>query len=253
MRTDPRSTTRHRNRLFTLLLVLSSATVAVGAASAAESANDSSEVRRPSDIRLEERLYVRLLRSPSLAGSDLTVSVGEGHVVLEGEVADENLRERVHRIVRRARGVVSVADRLRLAPDEVAARRDVEVSDESLAERVARTLVDTHFSYALPQEQWLFGWEVDGYAWEFDVDVDDGHVTLEGTVPTYGSILDSLRTAWKVPGVRAVHNGLRVEWDDGWEGPITLPDGSGWSPLGRRPAPYGPYDDTSGRRGERGP
>jgi hypothetical protein len=55
--------------------------------------------------------------------------------------------------------------------------------------------------------------EVDGYAWEFDVEADDGVVTLEGDVDSYQDISEAVSAVRTIPGVKAVNAELRVNYD----------------------------------------
>ena len=71
-------------------------------------------------------------------------------------------------------------------------------------------LANETFPWAEAEEEWFFGWEIDGYNWEFDVDVDDGVVTLEGEVDSYSDISEAIQAVRAVPGVQSVNSMLRV-------------------------------------------
>lgn len=159
------------------------------------------------DAALRTRIVERIAASRSLEGSDIWVSVEDREVTLRGVVQDEATRERAVRIARRTRGVRSVASELTTDPSR-AERRRIEARDENLAEQIARTLTEEVFPDARPEADWTYGWEVEGYSWEFDVEVDMGDVTLDGTVPSREDIERAITATRKVPGVRSVRSRL---------------------------------------------
>ena len=92
-------------------------------------------------------------------------------------------------------------------------RRQVEVDDTTLTQQVAEKLAHETFPLAEVDEG-LFGTvEVDGYAWEFEVEADDGVVTLEGDVDSYQDIHEAVSAVRTIAGVKAVNAELRVNYD----------------------------------------
>ena len=189
---------------------------------------DRSRTADPNQSRgpmLENRVYNRLASSGSLSGADIKVTVNGNTAVLEGAVADEQAKQRAARLAQRVSGVESVTNNLRIDKAAVDKTRNVQVSDDQLSKQVAERLAKEHFPHAQVERDWAFGWEVEGDGWEFEVDVDDGDVTLSGDVPRTGMIAEVLRTTRSVPGVRTVTSELRHNHYYG-------PYGYG---------PYGPY------------
>jgi osmotically-inducible protein OsmY len=162
------------------------------------------EMIEQQNANIKNQVATRLARSASLAGTNIQVSVEDRTVSLSGAVGSEQEKERALRIARRVRNVRQVKDELSIDQAAVDKRRNVKVGDEELAKQVAQKLVNELFPNAEAEEEWFFGWEVDGYAWEFDVDVDDGVVMLEGDVDSYDDIADVIQLVRAVPGVRSV-------------------------------------------------
>jgi osmotically-inducible protein OsmY len=191
-----------------------------GAAMAQEKERGRAQMQQPSqqemtkrhDEAIKDQVVMRLARSSSLAGTDIQVAVENQTVSLSGTVGSEQEQQRAIRLARRVRGVKEVKDELSIDKAAVDQRRNVDVGDEELAKQVAQKLANETFPGAEAEEEWFFGWEIDGYNWEFDVDVDDGVVTLEGDVDSYGDISDAIQAARAVPGVRAVESELSVDF-----------------------------------------
>jgi len=162
------------------------------------------QMQQHRDQRIADRIDERLARSSSLSGTDIITTVKDRTVALKGAVGSEQEKERALRLARRVKGVKEVKDELTIDQAAVDQRRKVNVGDEVLARQVATKLATETFPLADAEEDWFFGWEVEGYTWEFDVDVDDGVVTLEGEVESYGDIIDAIKAARAVPGVRSV-------------------------------------------------
>lgn len=130
---------------------------------------------------VENRLAKRNLED------EVDVSVEDGYVMLEGEVESRGLQHKVVRLTRGVDDVVEVQDRITV--------RDVAVSDEELAQKVAKNVRNDAFFG-------VFDW-IEGR-------VENGTVILEGAV----------REAWKkdhfgemaesIPGVRDVRNNLEI-------------------------------------------
>jgi osmotically-inducible protein OsmY len=161
--------------------------------------------------RLQNQIHSRLASSASLAGSDINATVNGNTVVLEGTVADERDKQRAARIATRVAGIEIVDNNLKI--DQAASQRNktVNVPDEQLSKQIAEKLVSTHFKNARVEQDWMFGWEVEGNDFEFEVDVDAGDVTLSGDVPRPGVIANVLKTARSVSGVRTVTSELRAD------------------------------------------
>jgi osmotically-inducible protein OsmY len=160
---------------------------------------------------MEDRIYSRLASSGSLGGANIDVKVNGRTAVLTGSVADEQSRERAARLARRVSGVETVQNNLTVDRAAVEKNRKVNVTDDQLSKQIAEKLVKQHFAQAEVERDWMFGWEVEGDGWEFEVDVDGGDVTLSGNVPRPAIIGQIIRTTRTVPGVRTVTSELRAD------------------------------------------
>lgn len=150
-----------------------------------------------------------------------------GLVVLSGRVPSPEAKGRAAQLARFAVGVSEVDDALeidpRLAPPAPAVRSgppetgintngpdSSPPSDEALAERVARHLAKSLPLEARAMHRWLRGWSVEGEAWSFAVDADDGTVRLEGSLREPATAEDVVASAGALPAVRDVDASLEI-------------------------------------------
>lgn len=212
--------------LLSLYLFLPVPTAALSLVDSKEPSNEGSVTSNESadgyqDRHLRQRVLLRLYGSPSLAGSVLDVHMtGDGVAELDGVVASELHRQRAVRIARSTLGVYQTIDRLEIDGAQVEARRSTGSDDQALAERAAAILTGDVFETAESRKTWIFGYEIDGFSWEFDLDVDDGIASLEGTVARQRDITRAAAALWEIPGIRAVRVDLRIEDDDSSLSPL---------------------------------
>jgi osmotically-inducible protein OsmY len=186
---------------------------------------------------LQNRVYNRLSRSGALAGRDVQVNARGNTVTLTGTVASEQEKQRAQRYAMQVPGVASVQNQLRIDQQAATRAAQTNVDDSQLSKQIAQKLASSQFPGAETEEDWLFGWEVEGENFEFDIDVDDGDVTLEGTIPYNADIGAILRTVREVPGVRTVESQLRMP-SSGWMSDTDTPYGYGYN---YDPYYWGPY------------
>jgi osmotically-inducible protein OsmY len=171
------------------------------------------QIMMPQDDLIQARVELRLARSGSLRGTDIHVDVDDRVATLRGTVGSEQEQERAIQMTRRVTGVRDVKSNLNIDTEAVDQRRQVEVDDHTLKRQVAEKLAKETFPLAEVDEG-LFGtMEVKGYAREFEVEVDDGVVTLEGDVDYYQDIREAVGAVRTLPGVKAVNAELRVNYD----------------------------------------
>ena len=192
-------------------------------------AADSNDYSSRADL-LADRVYSKLAASGSLAGADIRVTVVGSKAVLEGNVVNEQAKQRATRLAGRVVGIEQVENKLSIGGSAVTTKRNLRVPDEELSKSIAEALVRKHFASARVERDWLFGWEVEGDGWEFEIDVDSGDVTLSGEVPMPQVIADVLRTTRSVPGVRTVTSELAA---DTYYRPVGL-----WPDWGYHPYPF---------------
>jgi osmotically-inducible protein OsmY len=211
---------RHQRRIqlttlfgtFVLSAILVSGTASAQQQKQQQGQQGQQQMTAARDHRIEDRIELRLARSASHAGTEINVNVEDRTVTLSGTVGSEQDKERAMRLARQVRGVQEVKANLKVDQAAVEQRRNVEVGDEELAKQVAQKLAKETFPWAEAEEEWFFGWEVEGYNWEFDVDVDDGVVTLEGEVDSYIDRSEAIQAVRAVPGVRSVQSELTVDY-----------------------------------------
>ena len=121
----------------------------------------------------------------ALPSGQVMVTVSKGGVTLSGELTTDYLRRSAESCVRYLRGVKGVTDLITVKPNVEAKdlKRNI---DESIKRHAA-----------LDAERIV-------------VKVDNGEVTLGGTVRSWAERRDAERTAWAGPGVRSVTNHLEV-------------------------------------------
>lgn len=157
--------------------------------------------------RLDSQIYSDVISALALDPVSklyrIDVSVTDGIVTLEGEVGSHTERQAAEEVAQEVRGVVSVHNRLTY--DLVADRTDSEIREDVAYRLRSNASVDAGL---------------------ITVTVEDGNVTLEGTV----------RSAWEksiaedqariVLGVAAVENELDVKW---WADIDTGDLAAGWT------------------------
>jgi len=174
-------------------------------------------------------VFLRLVASPTLAAYDIRREVKRGMVTLRGVVPTAESADRALRIAAWTPGVRGVCAAVTVDPT-IATPQDLpRPADAVVAEEVARTLVREFFPGTRLHSSVLWGWQINGGWWGFDVDVDGGDVVLSGSVPTVPHVRRVVESARAVPGVRSVRSLLYVRG--------TSPgDAVAFSP-------YGPYFD----------
>jgi hypothetical protein len=154
---------------------------------------------------LADTVLVRMARNPALAGSKIRVSTRNGTVTLTGTVPSDAARLRAEQIAMKTPAVTAVRNQLTV--NQAIAARAQNVSGADLSRQVAQTLAQ-QFPKAQAREDMVNGWQVQGPNYLFDVEADEGIVTLEGSVPTANAIVRAVTAARDVPGVRAVNTEL---------------------------------------------
>jgi osmotically-inducible protein OsmY len=147
---------------------------------------------------LEKDRRINLHRFP------IAVSVENGDVVLEGEVENIAAKKLAVLLVANIEATARIVDRLRVVPAET-------MGDEEIRDHVCRVLLD---EAALERCLILAGdvemprQVVAEPAGSIVVEVADGIVTLNGSVPSLSHKRLAGVLAWWVPGCRDVVNGL---------------------------------------------
>lgn len=141
----------------------------------------------PSDSEIEGRAIKRLDWDPDVDVRDLIVSVENGEVTLEGTVDAFWKKLHAERQIQDLVGVIAVENKLGVVPSD-------RITDQMVAENIidkldANILIDPN---------------------TLDVEVDNGHVNLSGTVTSYSARNAAHNAALFTEGVRSVTNDLII-------------------------------------------
>ena len=140
-----------------------------------------------SDPRIERVIEGELWEARGVDGNDVDVHVTQGVATLSGTVDNIISKERAVRIARMTRGVLSVVDRMTV--------RESDRSDGVVEQDLQRAFVTDPATDS----------------WEIGSTVENGAVTLTGTVQSAAESRLAERVAKSVAGVRRVDNQLAVD------------------------------------------
>lgn len=150
----------------------------------------------------------------NLHSADVRIEFDGSTATLSGEV--ENIAAKRLALERAAAvpEVSGIVDRLRVQPaermgdGEIAAHIERALTEENVFDNcaIAKNVADTR-EVVRPREP-------DRQQWWIEIRVEDGIVTLDGTVPSLSHKRVAGAMAWWVPGSRDVINGLGVEPDE---------------------------------------
>jgi osmotically-inducible protein OsmY len=137
------------------------------------------------DADLAGAALVALRQSVSVPEDTIEVAVSHGIVTLRGGVEWDAEREAAEGAVHDLAGVIDVVNLIDIKPHP--SRKLVEQSIESAFQRNA--VLDAH---------------------HIDIEINDGTITLRGTVQSLQELREAERAAWAAPGAREVQNQLVV-------------------------------------------
>lgn len=141
------------------------------------------------DTIIRDQVQVDLEREPGLDACAIAVNVRAGIVTLSGHVASYPEKLAAEAVARRASGVRAVADDIRVQLPEVD-----RPTDDQIAERAVN----------------LMEWTVTAPAADVAVTVEDGWVTLQGSVGWTFQKDELRRSVERLKGVRGVTDRLIV-------------------------------------------
>ncbi|MFB6346225.1 MAG: BON domain-containing protein [bacterium] len=142
----------------------------------------------PQDDEIQSRVLDTLEWDTELDSTKIQISVDDGHITLEGTVDSGWKKFRAENKLTELDGVVDVTNELSVVPTE-------NILDESIAEDIVESL---ERNLHTPAE-------------EINVMVEDGDVTLSGTVSTWRAREEAFDTALRTAGVANVDNNIVVE------------------------------------------
>lgn len=143
------------------------------------------EVGVPTDEEIESHLRNKIAWDPSLDSSRIEVKVDSGRATLKGTVDAFWKKIRTENLAYETLGVVGVDDKLAVV-----------VTGDYVDESIARDVVS-----ALDRKAWVD-------ATKIDVEVNNGIVSLSGTVPDWASYRSAMDAAEFTAGIRDVEDNL---------------------------------------------
>lgn len=142
----------------------------------------------PTDKQLENNIRNRLTWDPEISEFKLDISVDSGQVTLEGTVDTFWKKVRAENTIMDLNGVLSVTNNLAVVPTE-------DFTDEAIAEDIISSM---------ERNRWI---EPN----ELNLTVENGEVTLTGTVATWSAKRAAHEAALYTPGVIMVNDRLNVQ------------------------------------------
>lgn len=142
-----------------------------------------------SDIDIKKDILLELRWDPEVKETDIGVIVKDGAVTLTGKVPLFSHKYAATRASKRVKGVRAIVDEI-----EVKLPREMEGSDEGIAQHIART----------------FEWNVQIPADDIEAEVKNGVVTLSGEVERHYQRSYIQRQIEDTKGVRSVINNIRI-------------------------------------------
>ena len=170
---------------------------------------------RAADVRLAQAVRAQLDASADTKGaaSRVVVEAKDGTVTLIGSVDTPQDKALLEQTVGRTNGVKSVVNQVTVnmpvlpVPDEPFEEQAVRREAASNGERIGRSSEDARIYHAIRRQ--LVRHETTPKRAIF-VDVEDGDVTLRGTIFTGAARDDAVASAKKVQGVKAVRDLLVI-------------------------------------------
>jgi hyperosmotically inducible protein len=156
-----------------------------------------------SDGWITMKVHAQFLDEDPLEDSDIDVDTNSGIVTLSGTVVTEAGRKRAVEIAKATDGVKNVVDNLRIGREEGATGTAGRESDRPTGKVVSDGWIKSKIYSQFLAEDPLDESNI-------DIDVDEGTVTLEGTVQTTAARSRAEAIARKTDGVRNVKNELKV-------------------------------------------
>jgi osmotically-inducible protein OsmY len=151
-----------------------------------------------------------LEREPSVNIHSFPVHLeySDGALTLEGEVERITAKKKALEVAAALPGVTGIVDRLRVAPAQQ--MEDGEIRDHVCNALMAENLLASFAIKALVKGKWETIREGVQDEGTIEVEVKDGIVTLNGSVPSLSAKRLAGVLAWWVPGSRDVVNGIEV-------------------------------------------
>jgi osmotically-inducible protein OsmY len=165
--------------------------------------------------QLEAAIEGRFAQMPGLSDVDVSADAEENTVTLTGKVATQSLRTEALNAAHAVSANLVVTDRIDVRPRDVPRNeyteemaREARTRAESFGDKVGTTLDDAWIHTKITTQ--LFG-DSDTPGRSINVDVENGAVTLRGTVADATAKTEAGRIAKETEGVKRVQNTLKVQ------------------------------------------
>jgi osmotically-inducible protein OsmY len=139
-----------------------------------------------SDKDVEEAMFCLLDANSEIDSNDVQVSINNGNVILEGTVNSYWKREKIRKMASQTAGVVSIANKITVVPDE-------EISDKDIVSLIKKSLQNSV--------------HIDAH--KVDLKVNNGVVTLSGTVSSMSEYDAVTNIVTFIKGVIDIKNNLK--------------------------------------------
>jgi osmotically-inducible protein OsmY len=169
------------------------------------------EVHMKNDRNIINEVAAALEREPAvnLHRFPVRIEFNDGVLILEGELERITAKKKALEAAATVSGVTGIVDRLRLVP--ATPMEDGAIRDHVCTALLAENLLASCAVWAIVKKKAEVvrkaDQEVDG---SIDVDVNEGIVTLNGTVPSLSAKRLAGVLTWWVPGCRDVVNGIEI-------------------------------------------
>jgi osmotically-inducible protein OsmY len=168
-------------RLTTIAVLLTVALIAIPAAAAPQ--------QELTDQNISDAIEDELLFSTAVPSNRIDVETTDRIPTLTGTVSNILAKQRAGRLAETVKGVRTVINRIKVQPDED--RSDATIRNDVIAALAYDPAADSY---------------------ELDVSVEDGVVTLEGTVQSWQEKRLSMKVAKGVKGVKALKDAITVSY-----------------------------------------
>lgn len=145
------------------------------------------------DRELQQDVLNALEREPSVNATEIGVTVDDGVVALRGDVGSHTAKQTAERVASKVYGVKAVANELNVRLISGYERTDTEIAEAAVAALAWNTLVPPN---------------------RVTVVVDDGWITLGGSLDSYHQSTAAERAVRDLTGVKGVSNAIVIQPPD---------------------------------------
>jgi hyperosmotically inducible protein len=142
------------------------------------------------DSWITMKIHAQFVPEKALDNSDINVDTNQGMVTLRGTVATEGARERAAAIAKATDGVKGVTNQLTIGAPPNGKMTDGWIKSKIYGRFVTEKALDHS---------------------DINVDVDNGAVTLKGSVPTEAARMRAVAVAKATDGVKSVKDSMTVK------------------------------------------